>query len=159
MELVKMSNVDRLKLCKRYFFIGCFFLPLVWLINCCWFGLFLYKFEEYSKQQIQARRRKARARFNTRPKTSESNPQLNQRLQSLTQPHDVSPTSEEEPFEIDDETKKHLKDVRRYVILSFIGLAIWMTIIIAWQIVFHSNRVAWGEFADRISFNIPRGIP
>ncbi|KAI6182928.1 Gamma-secretase subunit PEN-2 [Aphelenchoides bicaudatus] len=36
-NLERMSPTERLGLCKKYFFIGLAFLPLVWLVNCVWF--------------------------------------------------------------------------------------------------------------------------
>lgn len=36
-NLDRMSPKERLSLCRKYFFIGLAFLPLVWLVNCVWF--------------------------------------------------------------------------------------------------------------------------
>lgn len=43
------------------------------------------------------------------------------------------------------------------VILSAIGALIWGIVIGTWVVVFQTNRTAWGEFADSISFVIPLG--
>lgn len=43
------------------------------------------------------------------------------------------------------------------MILSAIGALIWSIVIATWVVVFQTNRVAWGEFADSISFVIPLG--
>lgn len=37
MNLDKASEEDKVKICKRYFIIGCFLLPFVWLVNSIWF--------------------------------------------------------------------------------------------------------------------------
>lgn len=45
------------------------------------------------------------------------------------------------------------------VILSGIGTLIWFIILTSWIVVFQTHRVAWGEFADYLSFIIPLGEP
>uniref|UniRef100_A0A1I8ENC3 Gamma-secretase subunit PEN-2 n=1 Tax=Wuchereria bancrofti TaxID=6293 RepID=A0A1I8ENC3_WUCBA len=37
MDLRKMSDADKVILCKRYFYIGFALLPLVWIVNAVWF--------------------------------------------------------------------------------------------------------------------------
>ncbi|VDN04682.1 unnamed protein product [Thelazia callipaeda] len=37
MDLKKMSDADKVTLCKRYFYIGFALLPLVWIVNAVWF--------------------------------------------------------------------------------------------------------------------------
>ena len=37
MNLDSVPSEEKLKTCKRYFIIGCFGLPFVWLINGIWF--------------------------------------------------------------------------------------------------------------------------
>ena len=37
MNLNNVSPEEKLKICRRYFHIGCFGLPFVWLINSVWF--------------------------------------------------------------------------------------------------------------------------
>ncbi|VDO69992.1 unnamed protein product [Onchocerca flexuosa] len=37
MDLKKMSNEDKVILCRRYFYIGFALLPLVWIVNAVWF--------------------------------------------------------------------------------------------------------------------------
>ncbi|XP_076278699.1 presenilin enhancer, gamma-secretase subunit [Lasioglossum baleicum] len=51
------------------------------------------------------------------------------------------------------------KQIKRYVIFSAIGAAIWTAVLLAWVITFQTQRTAWGEFADSISYIIPTGIP
>lgn len=43
------------------------------------------------------------------------------------------------------------------VILSAIGALLWAIGLGVWITIYQSNRVAWGEFADNISFVIPLG--
>ncbi|KRX42432.1 Gamma-secretase subunit PEN-2 [Trichinella murrelli] len=31
------NEEEKVKLCKDYFFIGCFCLPMIWLVNTVWF--------------------------------------------------------------------------------------------------------------------------
>jgi len=45
------------------------------------------------------------------------------------------------------------------VIFSAIGAIIWTAALIAWIIIFQTQRAAWGDFADAISYIIPTGIP
>ncbi|EJW85472.1 hypothetical protein WUBG_03620 [Wuchereria bancrofti] len=42
MDLRKMSDADKVILCKRYFYIGFALLPLVWIVNAVWFSNVLY---------------------------------------------------------------------------------------------------------------------
>ncbi|XP_066582724.1 gamma-secretase subunit pen-2 [Prorops nasuta] len=51
------------------------------------------------------------------------------------------------------------KQIKKYVIYSGIGATIWAVILIAWVVTFQTQRAAWGEFADSISYIIPAGIP
>lgn len=43
------------------------------------------------------------------------------------------------------------------VILSAIGALLWAIGLGVWITIYQTNRVAWGEFADNISFVIPLG--
>lgn len=61
------------------------------------------------------------------------------------------------PEDLIDE-KVIVKQIRAYVVYSFMGTIIWAVAIIAWTIVYQTNRAKWGEWGDSISFNIPRGI-
>lgn len=45
------------------------------------------------------------------------------------------------------------------VILSGIGALLWTAVLLAWVITFQTQRAAWGEFGDSISYLIPEGIP
>ncbi|CAG5102222.1 Similar to pen-2: Gamma-secretase subunit pen-2 (Drosophila melanogaster) [Cotesia congregata] len=47
----------------------------------------------------------------------------------------------------------------RDVIFSGIGAVIWAAVLLAWVIIFQTQRAVWGEFADTISYIIPEGIP
>ncbi|CAL7951813.1 presenilin enhancer, gamma-secretase subunit [Xylocopa sonorina] len=51
------------------------------------------------------------------------------------------------------------KQIKRYVLFSAIGAVIWSAALLAWIITFQTQRAAWGEFADSISYIIPTGIP
>ncbi|XP_076619146.1 presenilin enhancer, gamma-secretase subunit [Colletes latitarsis] len=51
------------------------------------------------------------------------------------------------------------KLIKRYVIFSAIGAALWSAALLAWIITFQTQRAAWGEFADSISYIIPMGVP
>lgn len=43
------------------------------------------------------------------------------------------------------------------VIYSAIGSLIWFLVIATWVAMFQANRIAWGEWADDLSFIIPLG--
>lgn len=43
------------------------------------------------------------------------------------------------------------------VIMSTIGALLWAIGLGVWITIFQTNRIAWGEFADNISFVIPLG--
>lgn len=45
------------------------------------------------------------------------------------------------------------------VIFSGIGAILWMIALVAWIVTFQTQRAAWGEFADHISYIIPVGMP
>ncbi|KAL2722592.1 gamma-secretase subunit pen-2 isoform X1 [Vespula squamosa] len=51
------------------------------------------------------------------------------------------------------------KQIKKYVIFSGIGAILWMVILVSWIVTFQTQRAAWGEFADHISYIIPVGIP
>ena len=37
MQLAKLKDEEKLKISRKYFIIGFFLLPMVWLMNCVWF--------------------------------------------------------------------------------------------------------------------------
>ncbi|EFN82028.1 gamma-secretase subunit pen-2 isoform X2 [Harpegnathos saltator] len=51
------------------------------------------------------------------------------------------------------------KQIKKYVIISAIGATVWAIALLAWIITFQTQRAAWGEFGDAISYIIPTGIP
>ncbi|XP_046382488.1 gamma-secretase subunit pen-2 [Ischnura elegans] len=51
------------------------------------------------------------------------------------------------------------KQIKKYVILSFIGALIWTIALVAWIVTFQTHRAEWGAVADRMSFIIPTGMP
>ncbi|OON20642.1 hypothetical protein X801_03469, partial [Opisthorchis viverrini] len=56
--------------------------------------------------------------------------------------------------------EERLKICRIYffdVLLSLIGTAIWTIALVAWITTYYTKRIVWGDFGDRISFNIPPG--
>uniref|UniRef100_A0A915BHP9 Gamma-secretase subunit PEN-2 n=1 Tax=Parascaris univalens TaxID=6257 RepID=A0A915BHP9_PARUN len=52
MDLSKMSNADRVQLCRRYFFIGLALLPLVWIVNFVCFFRYAFIVEPSQSQKI-----------------------------------------------------------------------------------------------------------
>lgn len=52
MDLSKMSNADRVQLCRRYFFIGLALLPLVWIVNFVCFFRYAFIAEPSQSQKI-----------------------------------------------------------------------------------------------------------
>lgn len=51
------------------------------------------------------------------------------------------------------------QEIQKYVRFSIWGAVIWAIILLAWIITYQTQRVAWGEFGDAISYIIPTGIP
>ena len=49
------------------------------------------------------------------------------------------------------------RQIKGFVIKSICGTVVWIAGLSAWISVFQSNRAAWGEFGDRMSFLIPLG--
>ncbi len=47
--------------------------------------------------------------------------------------------------------------LRRLVTLSALGFFTWTVLLIAWIVVFQTQRVKWGAVGDRMSFVWPRG--
>ncbi|XP_003744526.1 gamma-secretase subunit PEN-2 [Galendromus occidentalis] len=48
--------------------------------------------------------------------------------------------------------------IRSNVVKSAIGAGIWLIVLITWNVIFQIKRPQWGEFGDRLSAIIPRGI-
>lgn len=95
----KVSDSDKLSLCRRYFYLGFAFLPFLWAINAVWFFKEAFIRAEFAEQ----------------------------------------------------------KDLKRFVILSGLFSVICLTALISWMSIFTNYRAEWGEFGDRLSFNIPTG--
>ena len=156
MELARMSNQDRLKLCRRYFYIGFFGLPFLWMINTVWFGMFIFKYDTYQEQRRQQQQRSNRTNrqtINPQQQTSPQEPMI------VTSPEQSNTSTQDDRSARNQETTKHLLQIRSLVIYSFCGSMIWIVSILAWIITFQLKRAEWGEWGDEISFNIPRGIP
>lgn len=51
------------------------------------------------------------------------------------------------------------KQIKRYVVYSGIGATVWAIALLAWIITFQTQRTAWAEFGDAISYIIPVGVP
>lgn len=51
------------------------------------------------------------------------------------------------------------KQIKRYVMFSAIGATVWSALLLAWIVTFQTQRAAWGEFADTISYIVPAGRP
>ncbi|KAF7987931.1 hypothetical protein HCN44_003794 [Aphidius gifuensis] len=45
------------------------------------------------------------------------------------------------------------------VVKSAIGAILCFSILFAWVVIFQTQRAAWGEFGDSLSYIIPEGIP
>ena len=97
----KVTNADKLDMCKKYFYMGFAFLPFLWLINAVWFFGEAFWKPPYPEQ----------------------------------------------------------KTIKKLVIASGFGSLVWFIVFISWVIVFTENRAAWGATGDRMSSNIPIGMP
>ncbi|XP_014216531.1 gamma-secretase subunit pen-2 isoform X2 [Copidosoma floridanum] len=49
------------------------------------------------------------------------------------------------------------KQIKKYVISSGIGALLSFAAYFAWIIIFQTHRVAWGEYADSITYIFPHG--
>ncbi|KPJ17419.1 Gamma-secretase subunit pen-2 [Papilio machaon] len=49
------------------------------------------------------------------------------------------------------------KQIKKYVLISAVGAAVWACALIAWVTVFQMNRVLWGATGDMLSFIVPLG--
>ncbi|XP_040576118.1 gamma-secretase subunit PEN-2 [Lepeophtheirus salmonis] len=97
----KVSDEDRVTLCRKYFIAGFCFLPFAWFVNVLWFYPQGFRREDFPGR----------------------------------------------------------KSIRKMVIGSAIGASLWTAAFISWIIVFYNYRASWGPLGDRMSFNIPIGIP
>ena len=183
-----MKTVDREALCRRYFIIGFFGLPFLWLINAIWFGNFIFIQKGEPKRTGGQKRAGAPMNGtvggggNTRevasnvaaPTASSSSSSASSTSRQRTfaagqalpdadaAPPNHQPTAQQQPQqeEEDAETKQRsLQKMKLYVILSAFGVLVWAAVLITWIVIFQTKRAEWGEFGDEISFNIPRGIP
>ncbi|KPM03961.1 hypothetical protein NH340_JMT05182 [Sarcoptes scabiei] len=163
MELIKLSNQERLKLCRRYFYIGFFGVPFLWVVNTIWFGMFIINYDSYQKER-EDQLREIRNRINRRNQQNEIVRQRQSNQSSSgdsTQPQQTTPNTNPNPESnrSDDENKSHLRQIRNLVIFSAIGSLLWIIGLTIWIVIYQLKRVEWGEWGDEISFNIPRGIP
>uniref|UniRef100_A0A914W4T1 Gamma-secretase subunit PEN-2 n=1 Tax=Plectus sambesii TaxID=2011161 RepID=A0A914W4T1_9BILA len=99
MDLKKVSDDEKLFLCKRYFYWGLALLPFLWLVNVVWFFKQAFIRPPFPQQNL----------------------------------------------------------IKNYVIYSGIGLGLWTVLFVTWQVVFQTNRVAWGASGDYLSFVFPKG--
>lgn len=51
MDLQKVSNDEKLKLCRKYFYGGFALLPFLWLVNTVWFFRDAFFKEEFEEQK------------------------------------------------------------------------------------------------------------
>lgn len=98
MNLERVSPEEKLQICRKYFIIGAFALPLVWLINVVWF--------------------------------------LREALK-----------------------KSAPRQMRLYVMGSFVGVVVWAALFAAWLSIYLTQRASWGPSGDAISFIVPVGVP
>ncbi|XP_037072418.1 gamma-secretase subunit pen-2-like [Pollicipes pollicipes] len=99
MNLAKVSNAEKLGICKKYFYGGFFFLPFLWMVNAIWFYVWAFRRPRFPEQY----------------------------------------------------------QIKRYVIYSGVGSAVWLAGLIIWQIMYQTHRVSWGRAGDDISFFLPMG--
>ncbi|CAH8451278.1 unnamed protein product [Dicrocoelium dendriticum] len=110
MDVARLSNEEKLKLSRIYFFAGLPCLPFIWWINVCCF------YRELNTSSIYPE------------------------LRSLQRcKHPIPPLLSAD------------------VTLSLIGAVLWTALLGVWLAVYTNRRISWGEFGDRISFNIPPG--
>ena len=176
MDINRMKPEERLILCRKYFYFGLAFLPFLWLVNTIWFGHFVFIQKGVPKIKKSFRKngtansstvhtinneQHTMDRISTATATTSR-----QRIQPLaaedggiTNHNDQQPIASDSDSEVEAIKQRNIADIRRYVILSFLGTILWAIIIIAWVTIYQLKRAEWGEWGDKISFNIPRGIP
>ncbi|KRZ71202.1 Gamma-secretase subunit pen-2 [Trichinella papuae] len=93
------DDEEKVKLCKDYFIIGCFFLPMIWLVNTVWFYPMAFSTRKFKGKMA----------------------------------------------------------MRNYVILSFVGFLFWMTLLVAWIVYFHTQRLQCGIYCDQLMYLNPMG--
>lgn len=60
MDKSRLSNIEKLNLCRRYYLIGFFGLPMVWAINYIWFSVEANATQEFEEQkEIKKLRRRS----------------------------------------------------------------------------------------------------
>lgn len=162
MDLDRMKPADRLGLCRKYFFFGFACLPFLWLVNTIWFGHFVFiKKGETAKSRIRANgSAKSGSSAAEAPLTEQAGTSTGGGARRRTQPGQASSQTDApvDP-EVEEEKRRSLASIRKYVIFSAMGTLIWTAALVSWITIYQVNRASWGEFGDSISFNIPRGIP
>ncbi|KAI2807535.1 hypothetical protein RDWZM_005059 [Blomia tropicalis] len=170
MDLDRMKPADRANLCRKYFFIGIFGLPFLWLINTIWFGQFAFIRKGESKRSLKLVDTQQQNTFNAQTRSqneSSGSSTVAARQRPIGQSNDTNSSSSQHrqqeqstnDLEMFEEKQRSLNTIRRYVIFSFIGTLLWIIALGVWITIFQLKRAEWGEFGDSISFNIPRGIP
>ena len=51
MDLRKVSDEDKLHLCRRYFLMGFAFLPFLWFVNVIWFSKYAFYVKHFEGQK------------------------------------------------------------------------------------------------------------
>ncbi|KAF6031416.1 PSENEN [Bugula neritina] len=51
LDLSKVSNEEKLKICRKYYLAGFALLPFVWAINAVWFFKYAFKSTEFPEQK------------------------------------------------------------------------------------------------------------
>lgn len=167
MDIERMKPAERVALCRKYFFIGIAGLPFLWLVNAIWFGHFAYvKKGVTSKERArikEAAQAAAQAAQEGQPQTSSIRGSSHRhRYRDDEHGGALGAPPPPAPFvdpTTDEERLRGLATIRRYVLMSAAGALLWAIGITTWVVIFQVNRVAWDEWGDQISFNIPRGIP
>ena len=125
--------------CRRYFYIGFAFLPLLWLINGVWFGLYLVSKE--SRAELINNNNSVFTTFQTEKQSI-----------FVTLHHGGGAVEKRHK-----ENKESLNNIFWYSIGSMIGFTIWIILIFVWLIIYKHNRHYWPMSTDWINFNVRRG--
>lgn len=51
MDKTRLSNTEKLSLCRRYYYLGFFCLPMVWAVNYFWFSVEANANQEFAEQE------------------------------------------------------------------------------------------------------------
>uniref|UniRef100_A0A8D0W1Q6 Gamma-secretase subunit PEN-2 n=1 Tax=Sus scrofa TaxID=9823 RepID=A0A8D0W1Q6_PIG len=163
MNLERVSNEEKLNLCRKYYLGGFAFLPFLWLVNIFWFFREAFLVPAYTEQsQIKGCESRAQIKgghqvwekgtWEPRWEGMMGVPEFWNSVEEKREPILWRPESRWKPtFPL----LFPLTDVWR----SAVGFLFWVIILTTWITIFQIYRPRWGALGDYLSFTIPLGTP